>query len=283
MTEASVVDLMPVGSATTFNVEFSENPEIYEINVTEEPYGQEPAEIFVVGGLAEALSTSTRSPGILEGDKEYVAAVDTACNKTCAGEQWIRLMRDCLKRAPHYIQALVDEQPTTDFFKFGNGGVLTSQLRVRLPVCLMGHVVLVWISSVPCGSLGCLIGKDPLESLGAVLDIVGRKMMLKFLGPEWINLSKMRVIFTELGMWLVLLLEELSRFSVKVEWLGKPGSLQPYVHLKGPQSNATACPPEAARSSASIADHWVMTPGAIHHSSRLMLFSQKSRVCIVHG
>ena len=47
MTEASVVDLMPVGSATTFNVEFSENPEIYEINVTEEPYGQEPAEICV--------------------------------------------------------------------------------------------------------------------------------------------------------------------------------------------------------------------------------------------
>lgn len=139
VTEASVVDLMPVGSATTFNVEFSENPEIYQINVTQETYGQEPAEIFVVGGLAEALSTSTRSPGILEGDKEYVAAVDTACNKTCAGEQWIRLMRDCLKRAPHYIQALVDEQPTTDFFKFGNGGVLTSQLRVRLPVCLMGH------------------------------------------------------------------------------------------------------------------------------------------------
>ena len=195
VTEASVVDLMPVGSATTFNVEFNENPEIYEINVTEETYGQEPAEIFVVGGLAEALSTSTRSPGILEGDKEYVAAVDTACNKTCAGEQWIRLMRDCLKGAPHYIQALVDEQPTTDFFKFGNGGVLTSQLRVRLPVCLMGQVVLVWISSVPCGSLGCLIGKDLLESLGAVLDILGRKMMLKFLGPEWINLSKMRDIF----------------------------------------------------------------------------------------
>ena len=56
---------------------------------------------------------------------------------------------------------------------------------------------------------------------------------------------------------------------MKVEWLGKPGSLQPYVHLKGPQSNATACAPEAARSSASITDHWVMTPGG--NSSQLQV------------
>ena len=85
VTEANVVDLMP--TATAFNVEFNETPEIHEINMTEELYTKENAEVYVVNGLAEALSTSTRSTGILEGDKQYVAAADTACNKTCAGEQ----------------------------------------------------------------------------------------------------------------------------------------------------------------------------------------------------
>ena len=84
--------------------------------------------------------------------------------------------------------------PEDEQFRFGNGGCLGSSERYRIPIKIENSVVLIWLSVVQCGSLGCLLGKDWLEALGAVLDFTGKRMQLKFLFPDrWIRLSKMRV------------------------------------------------------------------------------------------
>ena len=68
--------------------------------------------------------------------------------------------------------------------------MLQSGQRIGLPVPLLDRVIL--ICDIPCDSLGCLLGKDFLESLGAVLDFVRNRMQLKFLEDRWIPLSKMK-------------------------------------------------------------------------------------------
>ena len=179
--EVNVMDLLPSVSDATFrSVAFDDKPSVHEILMVG------------AGSLAEALATSTSGSMRLDPDKRYIAAVDTACNKTCAGEEWLALVLDALKFAPDWVQQLITEVKAVDYFRFGNGGTLVSEKRIRIPVCILGQVVLVWISSIPCNSLGCLVGKDVLECLGAILDVVNKKMQLKFLGDSWIPLSKMK-------------------------------------------------------------------------------------------
>jgi len=179
--ESNVVDLLPAEVAFTeaaFGVRFDDLPEIHEINV--------------VSTLSEALAASSSTPKGLDRDKINIAAVDSACNRSCAGAVWIQNVLKALKLAPNWIQSLVEMKQQVDYFRFGNGGVLQSGQRIRLPVPLLDRVVLIWICEIPCDSLGCLLGKDFLESIGAVLDFVGNRMQLKFLGDRWIPLSKMK-------------------------------------------------------------------------------------------
>eukprot|EP00438_Fugacium_kawagutii_P022912 Skav224174 [mRNA] locus=scaffold2007:411362:424288:+ [translate_table: standard] len=193
--EVNVVDLLGEGfSGATMGgsvVHFNDKPDVHEVNVVEELYDQE-TEVLMVGTLAEALATSALGAGSLDVDKRYIAAVDTACNKTCAGDEWIELMKEAIQRGPPWIADLVDEQVAKDHFRFGNGGTLVSQRRVRLPVTLVGTTVLLWVSAIPCRSLGCLIGKDVLESLGAMLDVVNKKLQLQYLSERWVNLFRMK-------------------------------------------------------------------------------------------
>ena len=87
----------------------------------------------------------------------------------------------------------MEKTEESERFRFGNGGILISRTRVRLPVLLLGRVVLVWINEIPCDSLGCLLGKDFMEALGTVIDFLGKKMLLKLLDDEkWIKLQKMK-------------------------------------------------------------------------------------------
>ena len=186
VSEANVVDLMP-DSSKAFqdvkfpNVGFHAEPEVHEIHVTET--------------LAEALSTSSKSVvAHLDSDKMYQAAVDSACNRSVCGMEWMESYLSALQFAPQYIQDLVKKVPEDEQFRFGNGGCLGSSERYRIPIKIENSVVLIWLSVVQCGSLGCLLGKDWLEALGAVLDFTGKRMQLKFLFPDrWIRLSKMRV------------------------------------------------------------------------------------------
>ena len=123
----------------------------------------------------------------------YVAAVDSACNRSCAGRVWIREYLAVVARAPEAISGLVAECPCSDQFRFGNGGTLRSTRRIRLPAVIGGQVVLFWFCEIPCDTLGCLIGKDVLESLGGMIDFVGQKLMFQFLSQTWISLQRMKV------------------------------------------------------------------------------------------
>ncbi|CAE7402794.1 dnaJ, partial [Symbiodinium sp. KB8] len=77
-------------------------------------------------------------------DKALVGALDSACNRPS--------------------------------FKFGNGGILPSAVRWRIPAMIGNHLVCIWVSAVPVQSLGLLLGRDALDGLGGVLDF-GRKSL----------------------------------------------------------------------------------------------------------
>ena len=182
--ESQVVNLLPEFPKVKFSeVSFSENPVVHEIH-----------EAYVASSLAEALHTSALSPNpTLEPDKMYQAAVDSACNRTVCGQDWLDLMLEAVIEAPKDIQQLVVRVPEHEMFRFGNGGCLVSRERVRLPICLLNKVVLVWVSVVPSPTLACLFGKDWLESLGAILDFVGQRLKLVTLDSNrWVRLSKMK-------------------------------------------------------------------------------------------
>ena len=57
---------------------------------------------------------------------------------------------------------------------------------------ILDRVVLLWLCEIPCNSLGCLLGKDLLESLGAVLDFYNKKICWQHLGSQWTSLSKLK-------------------------------------------------------------------------------------------
>ena len=94
-------------------------------------------EAFVVSTLSEALHTSALAPTpLLEADKMYQAAVDSACNRTVCGQEWLDLTLEAVTEAPKEIQQLVVRVPENEMFRFGNGGCLVSRERVRLPLCI---------------------------------------------------------------------------------------------------------------------------------------------------
>ena len=70
---------------------------------------------------------------------------------------------------------------------------MVSAERVRLPFIMAGKIVLVWVSSVPRGSLGLLLGKDALDAWGAMIDFMGNRLQLQLLAPnKWIPLKKLK-------------------------------------------------------------------------------------------
>jgi len=90
--ESNVVDLLPAEVAFTeaaFGVRCDDLPEIYEINVA--------------STLSEALAVSSSTPKGLDRDKINIAAVDSACNRSCAGAVWIQNVLKALELAPNWI------------------------------------------------------------------------------------------------------------------------------------------------------------------------------------
>ena len=114
--EVNVVDLLSGAQSSDLNVSnlnvtFADRPTIHEINM------------IASVSLSEALASSNGSAGnrgILEADKFYVAAVDSACNRSCAGGAWIQHILTAIEKAPHYIRDLVKVEESKDLFRFGN-------------------------------------------------------------------------------------------------------------------------------------------------------------------
>ena len=105
--------------------------------------------------LHEALSQSTQAGGrgsepideLAQESNEgvlMVGALDSASNRTCCGTQWLGShLRQIHRLAPSTVSSLVESEDEQERFKFGNGGVLTSSKRWRLPACVGGKLVLI--------------------------------------------------------------------------------------------------------------------------------------------
>ena len=125
---------------------------------------------------------SLRSAQVLSNDKLQVGALDSACNRTCCGECWMdSYLNDLRSSAPFMFSSLVCSVDEQERFRFGNGGTVTSSKRWRIPTCISGTVVLIWVSVVPVLSLGCLLGRDFLDSVGAVLNFANRTLECSFI------------------------------------------------------------------------------------------------------
>ena len=124
-------------------------------------------------------------------DKELVGALDSACNRTCAGPEWLNGYLDGLKEAPQDIQDLVEVQTECENFRFGNNGVVPSLQRWRLPAMVDKTLIMFWVSLVPVSTLGCLIGRDFLEAIGAILDFSQRTLTCAHIQSSLLQLRQM--------------------------------------------------------------------------------------------
>ena len=163
-----------------------------------------PNEILMMSSAAlsldEAFQLSTKraateheimaTPGATA-EKALVGALDSACNRTCAGETWLQNYVAMLHTAPPWIQGLVAKAPETERFRFGNGAVLPSATRWRIPISVADEIVLLWVSSVEVPSLGLLIGRDVLDAVGGLLDFANRTLTCRIFEAKPTPLSQL--------------------------------------------------------------------------------------------
>ena len=143
--------------------------------------------------FVEALVSSKKEqpsiPGLAK-DKVLVGALDSACNRTCAGDVWLQHYIQTLQQCPQHIQSLLMTTEENEMFRFGNGGTQTSRIRYRLPMMIGDNLVLVWVSVVKVPSLGLLLGRDFLDGIGAVISFTKQKLRPDFLNGRLIDLSQ---------------------------------------------------------------------------------------------
>ena len=123
-------------------------------------------------------------------DKQLVGALDSACNRTCSGHMWIDQYLSTLASAPQAIKSLVKKEPEEEIFRFGDGGVQTSQFRYRIPMVVGNDLILTWVSVVPVASLGLLLGRDWLDGIGCVLSFAKKVMRADHLSGKIIPLHQ---------------------------------------------------------------------------------------------
>ena len=148
--------------------------------------------------LMVALDESHRKPkevnavsATLTADKRLVGALDSACNRTCTGPDWLEGFLKGLKKAPQAIQDLVITRPERETFRFGNGGTQVSLERWRLPTVVGGRLVCFWTSLVQVPSLGLLLGLDFLEAVGTYLSFLRRELRCETLSTTSIPLKQL--------------------------------------------------------------------------------------------
>ena len=149
--------------------------------------------------LSASLTTASHSTLIsnasqaMANDKLEVGALDSACNRTCAGPVWMEsYMSKLHSEAPQHVQDLVMSVDEVENFRFGNGGMAPSSKRWRIPAVIGEQIILIWISLVPINSLGCLLGRDFLDAVGGILSFADRTLECSFLGTPRQRLDQMQ-------------------------------------------------------------------------------------------
>ena len=97
------------------------------------------------------------------------AAADSACRFSVAGSRWYADYRRALEDAG--LIEFPTETAEHERYRFGNNGTLDSYTRVKSPVVIAGKAYLIEFSIVESDRLALLLGKDILESLGAMMDM----------------------------------------------------------------------------------------------------------------
>ena len=150
--------------------------------------------------LHEAPSQNTQrgdvnvtSAQALSEDKFHAGALDSACNRTCCGPVWMDSYLTSSQRMHTLVfnSSLVSSVEEEERFKFGNGGLVTSAKCWRVPACVSGTVILIWISVVPVTSLGCLLGRDFLDAIGTALNFANRSLECTFINAGWQRLDQL--------------------------------------------------------------------------------------------
>ena len=124
-------------------------------------------------------------------DKRLVGALDSACNRTCSGNVWLRGYLRELVNSPLAIRSLVATMDETETFRFGNGGTQQSKQRWRLPIMVGQTLVCIWVSVVEVPSLGLLLGRDFLDSIGGVLSFARKLLRADHLDGSLIRLRQL--------------------------------------------------------------------------------------------
>ena len=178
---------------------------LHDVLVAESPTLDHGHEVMMVAGGSETLNLEqalaqnvsrsalvTGNETMLAQDKQLVGALDSACNRTCAGQVWVNNYLDALHRyAPPFVQSLIQCEDESENFRFGNNGVVPSIQRWRLPAMIGETLVLIWVSLVPIGTLGCLIGRDFLEAIGAMIDFTKRTLVCSTIASKMLHLKQM--------------------------------------------------------------------------------------------
>ena len=93
------------------------------------------------------LAMNSTDVGRREGAR---GVIDIAARNTVAGRAWDRAY--CQICAERGVGHLINVMPESEFYRFGDGGLLTSTERVTVPVVLADHPLLLSYSVVesPC-------------------------------------------------------------------------------------------------------------------------------------
>ena len=113
---------------------------LHDVLMVEAPTLDHGHEVMMVAGgsdtlnLEQALVQNVSRSALVAGcepmlaqDKQLVGALDSACNRTCAGQVWVNNYLDALHRfAPPFVQSLIQCEDESENFRFGNNGVVPS-------------------------------------------------------------------------------------------------------------------------------------------------------------
>ncbi|CAK9084147.1 unnamed protein product [Durusdinium trenchii] len=144
--------LAPSPSSTSTPLENPGSP--HEVNMVLHGSSTMPLGQAFEQSLANALNSTLVSTAAqdLPNEKHHVGALDSACNRSCAGPTWLQSYVSQLESAPPYRSFVLY------FTMSPNRSDSSSATEVPIP------------------SLGCLLGRDVLDALGAVLNFGQRTL-----------------------------------------------------------------------------------------------------------